>query len=94
MYQPYSKNSFFADDRHRSVLSCSDCGQSSERPPSSIHGFGSRQRIPAIYRLDPDREAPRNIESLPGPGRTFPNSHEIDEQQGVEIMGTRYGTGA
>lgn len=27
-------------------------------------------------------------------GRTFPNSHEVDEQQRVETMGTRLGTGA
>lgn len=29
-----------------------------------------------------------------GPGRTFPNSHEIDEQQRVETMGTIHGTSA
>lgn len=94
MYQSYSTNSFFADDRHHSVLGCSDCDQFSERPPSPIHGFESRQGAPVICRLDLDRRAPRNIESIPGPGRTFPNSHEVDEQQRVETMCTKLGTSA
>ena len=55
-------------------------------------GLDLARRAPAICRLDPDRGPSRNIESLPGLGRTFPNSHEVDEQQRVETMSTRLGT--